>query len=72
MLAIKNVLIQSNFRLLRDSESHGFENGVFQAECLAMIADPMGSLSKLLKCDSFYGQFFSWKHGKEVCERRES
>ena len=35
----------------------GFENGVFQVECLAMIADPMGSLSKLLKCDSFYGQF---------------
>ena len=43
------------------SKSHGFETGVFQAECLAMIADPMGTLSKLLKCDSFLRPvFFCW------------
>ena len=43
----------------------GFENGVFQVECLAMIADPMGTLSKLLKCDSFLRPVFQLEVGKK-------
>ena len=49
----------------------GFENGVFQVECLAMIADPMGTLSKLLKCDSFLRPVFQLEVGRKktiVCE----
>ena len=43
----------------------GFENGVFQVECLAMIADPMGTLSKLLKCDSFLRPVFQLEVGRK-------
>ena len=45
-------------------KSHGFENGVFQAERLAMIADPMGTLYELLKCDFFLRAVFQLKVGK--------